>query len=87
MLFMDNAALSSLHLCLSCPWKKNNNDVLHIIQKISRINTNFTFFFICAFYDNFIISAGIREGLCVFNNDLEFTGNVGILVRRAYEKP
>lgn len=22
MLFMDNAALSSLHLCLSCPWKK-----------------------------------------------------------------
>lgn len=67
--------------------KKNNNDALHIIQKISRINTNFTFFFICAFYDNFIISAGIREGLCVFNNDLEFTGNVGILVRRAYEKP
>lgn len=44
MLFMDNAALSSLHLCLSCPWKKNNNDALHIIQKISRINTNFTFF-------------------------------------------
>lgn len=87
MLFMDNAALSSLHLCLSCPWKKKQQRRIAYHSKNIKNKYKLHFFFICAFYDNFIISAGIREGLCVFNNDLEFTGNVGILVRRAYEKP
>lgn len=46
MLFMDNAALSSLHLCFSCPWKKQQRCAAYHSKNIKNKHKRYFFLYV-----------------------------------------